>query len=204
MHACDLERETQSRGEIPTAAESMLALCLAAAAYAPSRVTLTHIPTRVSPIVASESLAVTNAKSAIGLASQPVAWASLFTFATTGCGLRGELAGTLEGVAYVVIAGWALGSLYVRATTGLSVRDAELQAADAELEVLEASGATAEKMRASVQKAEDLAGTPASLLGAAETLSYVTAVAAILVFGAQLIAQGSLPSAVPNGGACWS
>ena len=43
--------------------------------------------------MASESLAVTTSKAAIGLAAAPVTWASLATLATTGCGLPGELAG---------------------------------------------------------------------------------------------------------------
>ena len=43
------------------------------------------------------------------------------------------------------------------------------------------------------------------LLSVAEALSVLSALAAVAVFGAQLAATGSLPSAVPiDGGACWS
>ena len=46
---------------------------------------------------------------------------------------------------------------------------------------------------------------PANLLSVAEALSVLSALAAVAVFGAQLAATGSLPSAVPiDGGACWS
>ena len=144
------------------------------------------------------------AKATLGIAAQPVALASLFTLTTTGCGLPGELAGTLEGLAYTVIAGFVLGSLYTRVTTGLGMGAAELEAAAAEMEQLEQIGATEQKKAFSAQKAEDLANGPAGLLDAAERASLVTAAVAVVVVGFQLAVNGGLPSAVPNGGVCWS
>ena len=121
---------------------------------------------RASPIVASESLAVTTSKAAIGLAAAPVTWASLATLATTGCGLRGELAGTAEGVAYVVVAGFAATTAYTRITTGTGLAEAECAAAESEMAVLEAAGASDEQKRLSAEKAAALADGPANLLGA--------------------------------------
>ena len=164
---------------------------------------ITFAKLRAAPIM-SESLAVTTAKATLGIAAQPVALASLFTLTTTGCGLPGELAGTLEGLAYTVIAGFVLGSLYTRVTTGLGMGAAELEAAAAEMEQLEQIGATEQKKAFSAQKAEDLANGPAGLLDAAERASLVTAAVAVVVVGFQLAVNGGLPSAVPNGGVCWS
>ena len=157
-----------------------------------------------APVVASESVAVTTSKAVLGLASQPVAWSSVYTLATTGCGLRGEIAGTIEGVAYVVVAGFALGSLFTRVTTGLDLRTAELEAVEAEMAVLEAAGASDERLRLSAQKAKKLADGPADLLGAAETLSLFSSVLVLAVFGFEFFTHGSLPSAVPDSGQCWS
>ena len=160
---------------------------------------------RASPIVASESLAVTTSKAAIGLAAAPVTWASLATLATTGCGLRGELTGTAEGVAYVVVAGFAASTAYTRITTGTGLAEAECAAAESEMAVLEAAGASDEQKRLSAEKAAALADGPANLLGAAGDLSVLSAVVALLVFGGRFVADGALPSALPSaGGACWS
>ena len=166
----------------------------------------TTAPRVVSPPILSESLAVTTAKGVFGITAQPIAWASLYTLATSGCGLRGETAGTLEGVAYAIIAGFLFGSAFTRLTMGgLGLGDAELQAAAAEMEVLESMGASEEQKRASKQKADDLANGPANLLSTAERLSFVTAAAAVLVVGSTLLANGALPSAVPvDGAACWT
>ena len=81
---------------------------------------------------------------------------------------------------------------------------AELEAAAAEMEQLEQIGATEQKKAFSAQKAEDLANGPAGLLDAAERASLVTAAVAVVVVGFQLAVNGGLPSAVPNGGVCWS
>jgi hypothetical protein len=159
---------------------------------------------RASPIVASESLAVTTSKAAIGLAAVPVTWASLATLATTGCGLRGELAGTAEGVAYVVVAGFAATTAYTRITSGTGLAEAECAAAESEMAVLEAAGASDEQKRLSAEKAAALADGPANLLLAGD-LAVLSAVAALLVFGGRFVADGALPSALPSaGGACWS
>ena len=159
-----------------------------------------------APLVASESVAVTTSKAALGVVSTPITWSSLYTLVTTGCGLRGELGGTLEGLAYLVVMGFALASLYTRAATGgLSLRAAELQSVKAEMAALEAAGASEARKRASTRKVAELAGGSAlDLLGAAETLSLVSAALVLFVFGFQLVAHGSLPSAVPDGGTCWS
>ena len=160
---------------------------------------------RASPIVASESLAVTPSKAAIGLAAAPVTWASLATLATTGCGLRGALAGAAEGVAYVVVASFAATTAYTRITSGTGLAEAECAAAEAEMAVLEAAGASDEQKRLSAEKAAALADGPANLLGLAGDLAVLSAVAALLVFGGRLVADGALPSALPSaGGACWS
>ena len=49
-----------------------------------------------------------------------------------------------------------------------------------------------------------MAGVVAGLLDAAERASLVTAAVAVVVVGFQLAVNGGLPSAVPNGGVCWS
>lgn len=189
---------------------AMLLCCLAPQAFSPGTLQSQHIShartnTRVTPLLASESLAVTTSKAVIGIASAPITLASLFSLITTGCGLPGELLGTLEGLAYLVVAGFALSSLFTRATTGNGLREAELLTAAAEAESLEAAGASEIQKKFSAQKVEDLAkkNGPADLLAIAEACSVVTAAVAILVLGGQLVATGSLPSAVPNGGACW-
>ena len=160
---------------------------------------------RGTGIVASESLAVTTSKAVAGIASAPVTWASLITLATTGCGLPGEAAGTLEGVAYLVVSGLALSSVFTRVATGRGLRDAELEAAGEELAQLEAAGASEQRKRFSAEKRAALADGPADLLNVAELLSLASVAAAILVLGGKLAITGSLPSAVPvAGGACWS
>ena len=107
-------------------------LCCTLVAYSPGVLPSVHIqqqPPRVTQIVASESLAVTTSKAVLGIAATPVTIASLFTLTTTGCGLPGELLGTVEGLAYVVVAGFAVSSLFTRVTTGGDLRAAELRAA---------------------------------------------------------------------------
>lgn len=153
----------------------------------------------------SESLAVTQTKAAAGLAASPVVCCSLATLVATGCGLRGELAGALEGVSYLIVFGIAAASLFTRATSGgQGLSDAELRAASEELAVLAAAGASDEKKRASKTKAAELASGPAGLLGLAEKACIVSAAATLIVFTAEFAATGSLPSAVPSDGVCWT
>ena len=86
-------------------------------------------PSRLSSPVASESLAVTTAKACIGLAAQPVVWWSLVTLKATGCGLAGSTVQSLEGVAYLVVAGFALAGLTTRVRKGgAGLAAAELEA----------------------------------------------------------------------------
>jgi hypothetical protein len=152
----------------------------------------------------SESLAVTTSKAVIGLAAPPIVSASLFSLATTGCGLRGELPGTLEGVAYTVVAGFSLLSIFSRANTGQSLQQAEIAAAKAEMGVLKAQMATAERKRLSAAKAKQLEAGPATLLGAAESACLVAAAASVLVFATELATHGSLPSSLPDtDSVCW-
>jgi hypothetical protein len=152
----------------------------------------------------SESLAVTTSKAVIGLAAPPIVSASLFSLVTTGCGLRGELPGTLEGVAYTVVAGFSLLSIFSRANTGQSLQQAEIAAAKAEMGVLEAQMATAERKRLSAAKAKQLEAGPATLLGAAESACLVAAAASVLVFATELATHGSLSSALPDtDSVCW-
>jgi len=57
----------------------------------------------------------------IGLAAQPIMWWSLWTLKTTGCGLPAGpygVYGALEGVSYLIVAGFVLASIYSKATTG--------------------------------------------------------------------------------------
>ena len=90
-------------------------------------------PSRLSSPVASESLVVTTSKACIGLAAQPVVWWSLATLKTTGCGLAGSTVQSLEGVAYLVVAGFALAGLTTRVRKGgAGLAAAELEAAEAE------------------------------------------------------------------------
>lgn len=92
----------------------MFALVVCSAAFAPTLhgIALARPSCAVrSPalIVASESLAVTNVKAVVGIVSAPVTWASLYTLATTGCGLSGlsgVTLGALEGLAYAVTIGY--------------------------------------------------------------------------------------------------
>ena len=184
-------------------------LCCTLVAYSPGVLPSVHIqqqPPRVTQIVASESLAVTTSKAVLGIAATPVTIASLFTLTTTGCGLPGELLGTVEGLAYVVVAGFAVSSLFTRVTTGGDLRAAELRAAAEEAASLEAAGASEVQKTFSKQKVQDLTrkNGPADLLAVAEKVSLLTAALVVVVLGAQLATTGSLPSAVPNaGGACW-
>ena len=145
------------------------------------------------------------------------------------CGLAaGETVQTLEGLSYLVVAAFILGSLYTRVTTGLGLRDAELEAAQADIAALQsaaddataavaaaataqraaaqrAAAMAAERARASVAKADVLAGWPSSALGLAESLSYVSAAAALFVVVGVLLDYGRIPSAVPiAGAACWT
>ena len=191
-----------------------LALVHACAAFSASPSLLVQPPRRPSARlckhIASESLAVTTSKAALGLAAQPVALSSLYSLITTGCGLKGDNQSTLEGIAYIVVAGFAASSLFTRATKNCDLLQAELAAAEEERAVLEGIGeedplrmARLENME---QKLNDLANGPtAQLLTAAELSSLVTAAAAILVFGFVLVSNGSLPSALPVAdGLCWS
>ena len=76
---------------------------------------------------------VTTSKACIGLAAQPVVWWSLATLKTTGCGLAGSTVQSLEGVAYLVVAGFALAGLTTRVRKGgAGLAAAELEAAEAE------------------------------------------------------------------------
>ena len=185
-------------------------------------------PSRRSSPVASESLAATNSKACIGLAAQPVVWWSLATLKTTGCGLvAGSTVQSLEGVAYLVVVAFTLAGLATRVRKGGGLAAAELRAADAEglafaaataaaAEAAEAaptdkraaalrSLATAtERQRLSAEKVAAVPG-PARLLGYAESLSYASATAGLVVAASQLLEYGALPSAVPVAGAvCWS
>ena len=146
---------------------------------------------------------MTGCKATAGVVAAPIVWSSLFTLATTGCGLPGELAGTAEGFGYVVVAGFAAVSLANRATGGSGLAAAEREEAAAEMAALEAANASDERVRFSARKVADLESGPyLQLLTAAEALSVLTAVAALVVFGAQLALYGSLPSALP-GTACY-
>jgi len=187
------------------------------------------MPSRLSSPVASESLAVTTSKACIGLAAQPVVWWSLFTLKTTGCGLAGSSdAQTLEGVAYLVVAAFALAGLTTRVRKGgAGLAVAELEAAEAEGSAFAAATAAAadaakaapadkraaalrslavatERQRLSAEKVAEVPG-PARLLGYAESLSYASAAAGLVVAASQLLEYGALPSALPvAGAACWS
>lgn len=184
---------------------------------------------RSSTPFASESLAVTSAKAAIGLAAQPVLWASLYTLRTTGCGLPdGSLVQAFEGLAYLVVAAFAAGSLVTRATTGgCGLCEAELASVAAEASTFEAMTAAAnraareappgerpaalraaavaeQRQRASLDKAAALPSVlPA--LRAAESLSLASAAIGLAVVALQLRDVGSVPSALPvAGAACWT
>ena len=207
-------REAASEENPRRPTDAMLAvLAVASAALAPSLPCLARAPPpprRAALLVASESLAVTTSKALVGLAAQPVCALSLAALSSTGCGLRGELPATLEGLAYAVVAGFALSSLFTRATTGSGLLEAELAAAAAERAVLERIDAGDDPLRGAridnmERKADGLANGPtARLLAAAELSSVATAAAALLVFGYRLASDGALPSAVPiAGGACW-
>ena len=103
-----------------------------------------RLPSRLSSPVASESLAVTTAKACIGLAAQPVVWWSLATLKTTGCGLAGSTVQSLEGVAYLVVAAFALAGLTTRVRKGgAGLAAAELAAAEAEGSAFAAATAAA-------------------------------------------------------------
>jgi len=185
-------------------------------------------PSRLSSPVASESLAVTTSKACIGLAAQPIVWWSLATLKTTGCGLAGSTVQSLEGVAYLVVAAFALAGLTTRVRKGgAGLTAAELEAADAEGSAFAAATAAAadaakeapadkraaalrslavatERQRLSADKVVAVPG-PARLLGYAESLSYASAVAGLVVAASQLLEYGALPSALPvAGAACWS
>ena len=184
-------------------------------------------PSRLSSPVASESLAVTTSKACIGLAAQPVVWWSLATLKTTGCGLAGSTVQSLEGVAYLVVAAFALAGLATRVRKGSGLEAAELEAADAEGSAFAAATAAAaeaaeaaptdrraaalralatatERQRLSAEKVAAVPGA-ARLLGYTESLSYASAIAGLVVAASQLFEYGSLPSAVPVAGAvCWS
>ena len=168
-----------------------------------------HAPRSNAPI-ASESLAVTTSKAALGLALQPVALSSLYSLSTTGCGLKGEIPATAEGLAYVVTAGFALASIFTRVSTGAGLVEAELAACAAEREVLQSIDASDPLRNARIKnmedKANDLANGPtAKLLYGAELTSIFTSVVALLVFGFVLATKGELPSALPiEGATCWS
>ena len=182
---------------------------------------------RLDPPVASESLAVTTSKACIGLAAQPIVWWSLATLKTTGCGLAGSTVQSLEGVAYLVVAAFALAGLTTRVKGGAGLAAAELEAADAEGSAFAAATAAAadaakaapadkraaalrslsvatERQRLSADKVAGVPG-PARLLGYAESLSYASAAAGLVVAASQLLEYGALPSALPvAGAACWS
>ena len=179
--------------------------------------------------MASESLAVTTSKAAIGLAAQPIVWWSLVTLKTTGCGLAGGTTiQSIEGVSYLVVASYVLASLLTRARTGTGLRQAELAAGDAETVAMAAATAAAaaaaraapepkraaaqralamaeQQQRASAVKVAAIAEGPARLLDAAESLSYVSLAIGLVVGGLQYLDYGYIPSALPvAGAACWT
>ena len=187
-----------------------------------------HPPSRLSSPVASESLAVTTSKACIGLAAQPVVWWSLATLKTSGCGLAGSTVQSIEGVAYLIVAAFALAGLTTRVRKGgAGLAAAELEAAEAEGSAFAAATAAAadaakaapadkraaalrslavaeQRQRLSAEKVAAVPG-PARLLGYAESLSYASAVAGLVVAASQLLEKGALPSALPvAGAACWS
>mmetsp|Transcript_6627 Transcript_6627/g.14692 ORF Transcript_6627/g.14692 Transcript_6627/m.14692 type:complete len:160 (-) Transcript_6627:341-820(-) len=76
---------------------------------------------RRSTQMAMEAFKPDVAQAVLGLAAQPVMWWSLYVLKTTGCGLPAGpygLFGALEGVSYLIVAGFVLASLYSKATTG--------------------------------------------------------------------------------------
>ena len=186
-------------------------------------------PRRCSEPFASESLAVTASKAAIGIAAQPVLWASLFTLRTTGCGLPDDsLVQAFEGLAYLVVAAFAVGSLVTRATTGggglceAELASVEVEAADFEAmtaaanraakeappegrpAALRAASVAEQRQRASLDKAASLPSV-LPLLRTAERLSLASAAAGLAVVALQLRDVGSVPSALPvAGAACWT
>ena len=77
---------------------------------------------RSRPISASAAQQqATLAASALGLASQPIMWWSLYTLKTTGCGLPAGpfgLIGAAEGISYLVVIGFVASSILSKVTSG--------------------------------------------------------------------------------------
>ena len=84
-----------------------------------------HTPPRPLPRagapVSLEAFKPATSQAVLGLAAQPIMWWSLWTLKTTGCGLPAGpfgLYGALEGLSYLIVAGFVLASIYSKATTG--------------------------------------------------------------------------------------
>lgn len=76
---------------------------------------------RTRTLLALQAFKPEIAQATLGLAAQPIMWWSLYTLKTTGCGLPAGpygLFGALEGVSYLIVAGFVLASLYSKLTTG--------------------------------------------------------------------------------------
>ena len=76
---------------------------------------------RAAAPVSLEAFKPETSQAVLGLAAQPIMWWSLFTLKTTGCGLPAGpagLYGALEGVSYLIVAGFVLASLYSKVRTG--------------------------------------------------------------------------------------
>ena len=118
---------------------------------------------------------------------------------------------TAEGLSYTVVAGFALASVVTRVTTGSGLREAELDAAAADVAALKAAAANnpadrlaSQRAQASMAKAEAVAGLPSQVLNAAEVLSLVTAVVGLIVLALQIVEYGYIPEALPlEGAVCW-
>ena len=76
--------------------------------------------------------------------------------------------------------------------------------ADKRAAALRSLAVAEQRQRLSADKVAAVPG-PARLLGYAESLSYASAVAGLVVAASQLLENGALPSALPvAGAACWS
>lgn len=88
---------------------------------APSFSDAVVIRSRCGKPVALEALKPDVSQAILGLAAQPIMWWSLYTLKTTGCGLPAGpfgLFGALEGLSYLIVAGFVLASIYSKLTTG--------------------------------------------------------------------------------------
>ena len=76
---------------------------------------------RATAPISLEALKPEASQAVLGLAAQPIMWWSLFTLKTTGCGLPAGpygLYGALEGVSYLIVAGFVMASIYSKFKTG--------------------------------------------------------------------------------------